>query len=154
VISVQYKLFNKLFQLHQLQLLQKVGTKPISSRSRISKTTCSNENCRKTFNLQGSNLNIIKHVQFQVYSSNAETGGTAWCTTDMDCTANPLERVICRLTGNDLMMFKKDFDIHFIKFQAWWEGSCDQQLQNTIEQSIIHFAYSMMHLVSHVSESI
>src|SRR5882757_1982991 len=41
-----------------------------------------------------------------------------------------------------------------IEFEAWWEAIGIQALWITITQCVIHPRYPLMHLVSHISESI
>ena len=65
-----------------------------------------------------------------------------------------LEREIYGITSNEQKRFKKEFSIHLIEFEAWWETIGIQALRNTVQPCMIHFGYPMMHLVSHISESI
>jgi len=52
------------------------------------------------------------------------------------------------------MQFTKGFSIRLVEFQAWIQAISIQVHRKTIEQRVIHFRYPMMHLVSHISESI
>ena len=52
------------------------------------------------------------------------------------------------------MRLKKEFSIRLIEFEAWWQEIGVQELRKTIEQSVIHFGYPIMHVVSHVLELI
>jgi len=48
----------------------------------------------------------------------------------------------------------KEFSIRLVEFEARWQAVGIPELWKTIEQRVIHFGYPMMHLVSHISESI
>ena len=65
-----------------------------------------------------------------------------------------LEREIYGITLNEQKRFKKEFSIHIIEFEAWWETIGIQMLWKAIEQCVIQFGYPKMNLVSHISESI
>jgi hypothetical protein len=52
------------------------------------------------------------------------------------------------------MWFKQQLSIRWMGFQAWWLPIGVQKLGNTIKQHVILFRYPMLHLVSHISESI
>ena len=95
-----------------------------------------------------------KHVGFQVHLSDAETEATTWSIADMDCIANQLEREIYRITWNEQTRSKKELSIRLIECEAWWKEIGIQEQRKTIEQCVIHFGYSKMYLVSHISESI
>jgi len=101
-------------------------------------------------------VNMIpdKCVQFQVCLSNAEFEATTWSITDRDCVVNQLNREIYGITSKDQMQFTKEFSIHLIEFEAWWQAIGVQELRKTFQQREIHFGYPLMHLVSHISESI
>jgi hypothetical protein len=100
------------------------------------------------------NMTTNKCVQFQVCLSDAEIDAATWSIADMDRVVNQLEREIYGITSKDQMRFTKEFSICLVKFDAWWQAIGVQELQKTIEQHVIHFGYAIMHLVSHISESI
>ena len=100
------------------------------------------------------NMTADKRVEFQVCLSDAEIEATTGSITDTDRVVNPLESVIHGITSKAQMWFKKEFPIGLVEFDAWWQAMGVQELQKTIEQRVIHFVYAMMHLVSHISESI
>jgi hypothetical protein len=52
------------------------------------------------------------------------------------------------------MWFKQQLSIRWMGFQAWWPPIGVQKLGNTIKEHEILVRYPMLHLVSHISESI
>jgi len=67
---------------------------------------------------------------------------------------NQLEREIYDITSKDQMWCTMEFSIRLVEFEAWWLATGVQELQNTIEQRVIHSEYPEMHHVSHISKSI
>jgi len=63
-----------------------------------------------------------KHVQFQVYLSDAEIAATTWGIPDTDCVLNQLKREIYRITSKDQMRFTKEFSIRLVEVEAWWQA--------------------------------
>jgi hypothetical protein len=148
------KLFDKLFQHHEQQLLQEVGTKATGPRSIFCmqltqiKTTADDEPDR------AANMSANKQLQFQVHRFITETEATTWSLADIEHITIQLEREIYGITLNEQKLFKKEFSIRMIEFKDWWETIGIQALRKTIEQRVIHFGYPKMNLVSHISESI
>jgi len=93
-------------------------------------------------------------MQFQNRLSDAETEATTWSLADSERVTNQLEREIHVITSNEQMQFMKEFSLHLIGSEAWWETIGIQALRKTIEHRIIHFGYPKMRHVSHISESI
>jgi len=58
------------------------------------------------------------------------------------------------ITLNDRMRLKKELSIRMIDFEAWWQAIGVQEFQTTIEHCVIQSECPMMHLMSHISESI
>jgi len=148
------KLFDILFQHHKRQLLQKVLTKATGPRSTFAKTLAHMKTATEEEVHGAANMTSDKCVEFQVRLSEAKTEATTWSIPDTDHIANLLEREIHGTTSNEQMRFKKELSIRLIEFEAWWKAIGVQELQETIEQSVINFGYPKMHLVSHISESI
>jgi len=101
-----------------------------------------------------ANMNADKRLQFQNSLSDAEAEATTWSLADTERLTMQLEREIHGITSKKQRRFKKEYSIHLIEFEAWWETIDIQAPRKTIEQRIIHFGYPKMHLVSHISESI
>jgi len=101
-----------------------------------------------------ANLTAEKHVEYQVCLSDAETEATTWSIADMDHIVNQLESESYRITSNEQIQLKMAFSIGLNEYEAWWMAIGIGELQKTIEQHVIHFGYPMMHLVSHIAESI
>jgi hypothetical protein len=95
-----------------------------------------------------------KRLQFRLRLSDAETEATTWSLPDTERVTIQLEREIYGITSNEQKRLKKEFSIHLIKFEASWETIGIQALRKTIEPHMIHFGYPMIHLVSHISQSI
>ena len=148
------KLFDKLFQHHERQLLQEVGTKGTGPRSKFAKQLALMKTAAEDEVYGAANMTADKRLQFQIRLSDAETDATTWSLADTERVTNQLEREIYGITSNEQKRFKKEFSIRMIEFEAWWETLGIQALRKTIEQRVIHFGYPKMHLVSHISESI
>jgi len=154
VTPAKRKLFNKLFQHHERQLLQEVGTKATGPRSIFVKKLAQMKTDAEEQAYGAANMTTDKRVQFQVCLFDAEIEATTWSIADMDRVVNQLEREIYGITSKDQMRFTKEFSIRLVEFEAWWQAISIQELRKTIEQRVIHFGYPKMHLVSHISESI
>jgi len=154
VTPAKRKLFDELFQHHERQLLQEVGTKATGPRSIFAKKLAQMKTAAEEGAYGAVNMTADKRVQFQVCLSDAEIGATTWSIADADRVVNQLEREIYGITSKDQMRFTKEFSICLVEFEAWWQAFDVQEHRKSIEQRVIHFGYPMMHLVSHVSESI
>jgi len=148
------KLFDKLFQHHERQLLQEVGTKATDPRSIFAKELALRKAAAEDEAYGAANMTADKRLQFQNRLSDAETKATSWSLADSERVTNQLEREIYGITSNEQMRFKKEFSLHWIEFEAWWETISIQALRKTIEQRVIHLGHPKMHRVSHISESI
>jgi len=151
---VKCKLFDKLFQHHERQLLQEVGTKATGPRSIFAKKLAQMKTAAEEEVYGAVNMSTDKCVEFQVCLSDAETEATTWSLADIDRIVSQLESEIYGITSNEQMQFNQELSIRLIKFEAWWQAICVQELRKTIQQRVIHFGYPKMHLVSHISESI
>jgi len=151
---VKRKLFDKLFQHHEQQLLQEVGTKATGPRSIFAKKLAQIKTAAEEEVYGAVNLTADKRVEFQVRLSDAETEANTWILADIDRIVSQLEREIYCITSNEQMRFKQELSIHLIEFEAWWQAIGVLELRKTIEQCVIHFGHPKMHLVSHISESI
>jgi len=154
VTPAKRKLFDKLFQHHEQQLLQEVGTKVTSPRSKFTKELALMKTAAEDEPYGATNMTTDKPLQFQVRLSDAETEGTTWSLADTKRVTNQREREMCAIISNEQKRFKKEFSIHLIEFEAWRETIGIQAFRKTIEQCVTHFKYPKMHLVSHISESI
>jgi hypothetical protein len=154
VTPAKRKLLNKLFQHHERQLLQEVGTKGTGRRSKFPKQLALMKTEAEDEIYGAANMTADKRLQFQIRLSDAETDATTWSLAGTERVTNQLEREIYSITSNEQNRFKKEFSIPMIEFEAWRETIGIQTLRKTIEQRVIHFGYPKMHLVSHISESI
>jgi len=154
VTPAKCKYFNKLFQHHERQLLQKVGTKETGPRSVFAKQHTLLKTAVKDNTYGVANITIDNQLQFQIRLSDAETDSTTWSLADPGHVTIQLEKEIYIITLNEQKQFKKEFSIRFIEFEAWWETIGIQALRKTIEQCVIHFRYGKVHLVINISESI
>ena len=154
VTPAKRKLFDKLFQHYEQQLLQEVGTKATGPRSILAKKLVRMKTAGEEEAYGAVNMTADKRVHFQVYLSDAGIEATTRSIADMDRIVNQLQRQIDGITSKDQMQFTKEFSICFVGFEAWWQAICVQKLLKTIEQRVIHFVYPKMHHVSHRSESI
>ena len=154
VTPAKRRLFDKLFQCHERQLLQEVGTKATGPRSKFANELALKITAAEEKAYGAANMTTDKRVQFQIRLSDAETEATTWSMADTERVTNQLEREIYGITSNEQKGVKMQFTIRMIEFEAWWETFGIQALQKTIEQRVIHFGYPRMHLVSHISESI
>jgi hypothetical protein len=94
-----------------------------------------------------------KRLQFQICLSNAETEDTTSSLAHTKQVTKQLEREIYGITSNEQKRFQREFSICLIQFEGWWDIIGIQEPQKSIEQHLIHFGYTGMHLVSHISES-
>jgi hypothetical protein len=134
--------------------LQEVGAKAISSSSIFAKQLALMKTAAEDEAYGAPNMTADKRLQFQNRLSDAETEATTWSLANLEHGTIQLEREIHGITLNEQKRFKKEFSIRLIEFEAWWVTIGIQVLRKTIEQRVMHFGYSKMHLVSHISESI
>jgi len=154
VTPAERKLFDKLFQRHERQLLQEVRTKATGPRSIFAKQLALMKTATEDDAYGAANMTADKRLQFQNRLSDAETEATTWSLADSEHVTIQLEREIYGITSNEQTRFKTEFSIRLIGFEAWWETIGIQAVRKNIEQLVIHFGYPKMHLVSHSSESI
>ena len=139
VIHAKPKVFNKLFQDQERQLLREVGTTATGPRSTVAKihahmTSPADEESNKAVN-----MNADKRVQCLVRPSDVETEATTWRIADADRVVNQLEREIYGITSKGQIPVKKEFSIRVVDFEAWWQEINIQELQKAIEQRRLHF---------------
>jgi len=148
------KLFDKLFERHEWQLLQAVGTKATGPRSKFATDLTLMKSAAEDKAYGAANMTTDKRLQFQIRLSNAEIEVTTWSLADTEWVTNLVKREIYGITTSEQKWFKQEFSIRLIEFEAWWETIVIQALRKSIEQRVIHFGYPKMHLVRHISESI
>ena len=134
--------------------MQEVGTKATSPRGIFAKQLALMKTAAEDKAYGAANMNADKRLQFQNSLSDAEAEATTWSLADTERLTMQLEREIHGITSKKQRRFKKEYSIHLIEFEAWWETIDIQAPRKTIEQRIIHFGYPKLHLVSHISESI
>jgi len=150
VTPAKRMLFDELFQHHERQLLQEVGTKATGPRSIFAKKVAQMRTAAGEEAYGAVNMTADKRVQFQVSLSDAEIEATTWIIADTDRVVNQLQREIHGITSKDHMRFTKEFSICLIEFEAWWQAIGVQELWKTIEHSVILFGYPKMHRVSDI----
>jgi len=133
------KLFDKLFQNHERQLLQEVGAKATGPRSKFAKQLALMKTAAEDEAYGAPNLTADKRLQFQNRLSDAGTEASTWSLADSERITIQLEREIYGITSNEQKRFKKEFSIRLIEFGAWWETIGIQALRKTIKQRVIHF---------------
>jgi len=148
------KLFDKLFQHHEWQLLLEVGTKATSPRSIFAQGLALRIAATEDEAYGAANMTADKWLQFQVHLSDAEIEAMTWILADTECVTTQLQRGIEGITWNEPMRFKKEFSICLIDFEALWEEISIHALRKTNEQHVIHLGYPKMHVVGNMSESI
>jgi len=154
VTPAKRKLCDKLFQHHERQVLQEVGTKATGRRRIFPKKLAQMKTAAEEEAYGAVIMTVDKCVQFQVCLSDAEIEATTCSIADMDCVVNQLEREIYGITSKDQMRFTKEFSIRLVQFEAWCRAITIQELRKTIEQRVINFGYAKMHHLSYISESI
>ena len=154
VTSAKRKRFNTSFQNHERRLLQEVGTEASGPRSIFAKELALRKAATEDEAHRVATMTADKRLRFQNHLSDAKTEATTWSLADSEHVTIQLERKIYGIASNEQMRFKKEFSLHLIDFEAWWEKIGIQALRKTIEQRVIHFGYSKMHCLSHISESI
>jgi hypothetical protein len=154
VTLAKRKLFDKLFERHERQLLPEIGTKPTGPRNKFAKDLALMKAAAEDDAYRVANMTADNRLQFQIRLSDTETEATTWSLADTEQVTNQLEREIYGITSNEQKRFQTEFSISLIEFEAWWETIGIQAYRKSIEQQVIHFRYPMMHLVSHISESI
>jgi len=150
----KWKLFDIVFQHHERQLLQEVGTKATSPRSIFAKKLGQMKTAAEEEVYGAVNMTADKHVEFQDRLSNAETEATTWSLADIDRIVSQLERETYGITSNEQMRFKQELSICLSECEPWWQATGVQALRKTIEQCVRHFGDPKMHLMSHISHSI
>jgi hypothetical protein len=119
VTPAKHKLFDKLFQHQERQLLQEVRTKATGPRSIFAKTLAHMNTGAEEEACWAGNITADQRVQFLVHLSNAEFEATIWSMADTDHVVNQLERAIYGITSKDQMLFMKEFSICLVEFEAW-----------------------------------
>jgi len=132
VTPAKRKLFDKLFQHHERQLLQKVRNKAIGPRSIFAEKLAQMKTSTEEEPYGAVNMSANKRVQFQVCLSEAEIEATIRRIADMDRVVNQLKRENYGITSKDQMQFTKEFSIHLVEFEAWWLAIGVQELRKTI----------------------
>jgi hypothetical protein len=94
-----------------------------------------------------------RRLQLQIRQSDSETEASTWSLADMEWVTNQLEREIYGINSCEQKLFKTGFSICLIGFEALWERIGIQSLWKSIEEHVIHFGYSKMHLARHISQS-
>ena len=137
--AVRRKVFDKLFQPHERQLLQEVETKAPSPRSIFAKEHIIRKAAAEDKAYGEAYMTTDKRLQFQIRLSDAEAEATTWSLAGTARVTNQLEREMYGITSNEQKRFKMEFSIRLIEFDAWWETIGIQALRKTIEQCVIYF---------------
>jgi len=97
----KHKLFDKLFERPEQQLLQDVGTKATGPRSKFAKDLAIMEAAAEDKAEGAANMTADMRLQFQIRLSVAETEATPWSLAGMERVTNQLEREIYGITSNE-----------------------------------------------------
>jgi hypothetical protein len=154
VTLAKRKIFDKLFEPHERQLLQQVRSKATGPRSKFATDLAVLKAAAEEEGYGAANITADKRLQFQIHLSDAETGATTWSLADTERVTIQLERENYGITSNEQKEFKKEFSIRLIEFEALWETIGIKALRKSFDQRVIHFGYPKLHLVSYISESI
>jgi hypothetical protein len=84
VTPAKCKLFDRLFQCHERTLLQEVGTKTTSPRSKFAKELALKKIATEDKAYEAANIAADLGLQFQIHLSNAETEATTWSLADTE----------------------------------------------------------------------
>jgi len=101
VTPAKRKLFDKLIQSHERQLLQEVGTKATSPRSKFAKELALMKTAVEEEAYGAANMTADKRLPFHDCLSDAETEVTTWSLADTERVTNQLEREIYGITSNE-----------------------------------------------------
>ena len=96
---VKPKLFDKLLQHHQRQLLQEVGTKATGPRSTFAKKLAQMKTAAEEEVYGAINMTADEREDLQVRLSDAETEATTWSIADTERVTIQLEREIYGITS-------------------------------------------------------
>lgn len=103
---------------------------------------------------RAENITHSKSLEILVGLSDDETEVTTRSIVEKDCITDYLQGAIDDNSENAHRQVKNKLSILLMQLEAWWDAFCVQELQNTIEQWVIHFGYPKMPLVSNIAESI
>jgi hypothetical protein len=106
VTPAKCKLFNKLSERHERQLLQEVRTKATGPRRIIAKDLALMKAPAEDEVYGAANITADKRLQFQIRLSDAETEATTWSLADTERVIIQLEREIYSFTSNEQKRFK------------------------------------------------
>ena len=94
VTPAKCKLFDKLFKRRERQLLQEVGTKVTSPRSKFAKDLALMKAAAEDEAYGAANMTADKRLHFQIRLSDAETEATTWNLAATERVTIQLERKI------------------------------------------------------------
>jgi hypothetical protein len=90
VTPAKPKLFNKLFERRERQLLQEVKTKAASRRCKFAKDLALTKATTEDEAYGAANVTTNEQLQFQIPLSDAETEATTWSLADTEQVTNQL----------------------------------------------------------------
>lgn len=111
VTPIKRKHFDELFQPHECQLFQEVGTMATTPRSTSPDKLTQMETAGQEDVCCAANMTTNNCVDFQVHLSGAGTEDATQCTADMHRSVNQLERVIYGNTVDEQMRCTKILSI-------------------------------------------
>jgi hypothetical protein len=141
VTPAKRKHVDELFQYHERQLLQEVGTKSTGPKSIFAKELAILKAVAKDEAYGAATKPTDKRVHYQIRLSDAERAGTTWRLADTENMTKQLEREMYGITWNEQMRFKIEFFLRLIEFEALRVTISIRVLQKTVQQCIIHFGY-------------
>jgi len=131
VTPAKRKLLDKSFEHHEQHLLQEVRTKATSPRCTFTKTLAPMKTAAEEVACRAVYMTADKGLQCQVRPSDAETAAATWSITDTDRVVNQLEREMYGITSKDQMRFMKEYCIHLVRFECWWQAIGVQELRKS-----------------------
>ena len=115
---VNRKVFHKIFQHREPQILQVVRTRATSPRSTFARKLAQMKTTAEEQVYRAVNLTAHKCVECQIHLSDAETEATTCRIADTDRIVSQREGEIYCITQNEQMQFKKVLSICLIEFEA------------------------------------
>jgi hypothetical protein len=106
VTPAERKLFDKLFERQEQQLLQEVWTTATSPRSKFATDLAIMKAAAEDEAYGVANMTADKRVQFHIRLSDAATEANTWSLADTERVTNQLEREIYGITSNEQKRFK------------------------------------------------
>jgi len=129
VTPVKCKFSDTLFQHHERQLFQELGTIATGPRSIFPNWVAQRKTAAEELVRSVANMMADVGVKYQVHLCDAETEATTGSDAITDRVVTQLETWICGIALNKQMRFKTELCICLIEFDAWWKAIGIQELR-------------------------